>query len=124
MQLTREGIASYDFIAFKECNNNCTFCFQKNTKNTKFTDKTDVLSRYDTLMDYIVRHSDNVDEINIDITGGELFFRSDLSDMYEKMVDHTVATKNRIGKPIRVLFGTNLLYSDTDLLYHTLDYIM
>lgn len=74
-------------------------------------------------MDYISEHSDNVSEANVDITGGELFFRNDLERMYERLVDITIETKQRIKKPIRVLIGTNLLYENIDLLYHTLDYV-
>lgn len=122
-KLIRDTILPYDFIAFQECNNNCTFCFQKNTTNTHFTDENDVLKRFNTLLDDIEKNYDGYKEVQIDMTGGELFFRKGLEQMYYTMFDKIFDLKNRISIPIRCLLGTNLLYEDTTLLYNVLEYI-
>ena len=57
------------------------------------------------------------------MTGGELFFRKGLEQMYYTMFDKIFDLKNRISIPIRCLLGTNLLYEDTTLLYNVLEYI-
>lgn len=122
--LIRTDIASYDFIAFENCNNNCTFCFQKNTVNSHFVNPLEVLARFDTLLSHIRENHTQVSEINIDITGGELFYLPGLSEMYHEMFDHIALLKAEIGKPIRCLLGTNLLYKDTSVLYDVLGYII
>ena len=123
-KLLRDTILAYDFIAFKECNNNCTFCFQKNTDNIKFTNPEDVLKRFDLIVEDIKKKYNKYNEVQIDFTGGELFFRQGLEDMYFKIFDKIESLKQQIQIPIRCLIGTNLLYSDTTLLYNVLNYIM
>ena len=124
MQLIRTDIASYDFIAFSNCNNNCSFCFQKNTENTRYISEDDVLKRLDILLQHIIENHATAKQINIDITGGELFYIPSLTSMYQKMFNRIKNVKEQIQKPIRCLIGTNLLYADTTLLYSTLDYVL
>lgn len=57
------------------------------------------------------------------MTGGELFFRKGLEQMYYTMFDKIFDLKKRISIPVRCLLGTNLLYEDTTLLYNVLEYI-
>ena len=123
-KLVRESVLPYDFIAFKECNNKCTFCFQKNTRNTAYTSQEDVLKRFDLILEDARQNYHGHTEIQIDITGGELFFRKDLFEMYKTMFDRINKLQQDINVPIRCLLGTNLLYKDTTLLYRVLDYIM
>ncbi len=122
-KLIRDTILPYDFIAFQECNNNCIFCFQKNTANTHFTDEADVLERFDILLADIEKKHIGYKEVQIDMTGGELFFRKGLEQMYFTMFDKILELKKKINTPIRCLLGTNLLYEDTALLFNVLEYI-
>lgn len=122
-KLIRDTILSYDFIAFKECNNNCTFCFQKNTQNTVFIDQDDVLRRFDILLEHVKQNHSSYKEVYIDMTGGELFFMPNLLHMYKTIFDKIYVLKQEIQKPIRCLLGTNLLYNDLSIVKDLITYI-
>lgn len=82
-----------------------------------------MLRRYDGVLEFIRERHAGFGEIDVDFMGGEMFFIPGVQESYKEMFRRTRELSLEIGKPIRCLIGTNLLYEDLGPLFETLEYM-
>lgn len=109
----------YEFLVFDNCNNNCSFCFQRN--NPRIFDQPTRQFIFDSVITFI--DSDQfIKGSHVLIVGGEIFYnladQKMLSEFWNKIVERM------LDNTIDLLYiNTNLLYKDTVNLYNFLEAI-
>lgn len=110
----------YEFVLWENCNNNCEFCFLKNSLNyqDKLLNDEEKCKSLDCTLDYIINNEFETGS-HILIAGGELFFipfDSKLYDKFSKLIN-LIIDYIKQGKFNILYINTNLLYKDLSQVY-------
>lgn len=97
---------------YKNCTLNCKFCFQKHSLFLKGIDVLDFDKIY-----HSIKNTANDKRLNINFTGGELFFSKDIIKKLMQLID-----KLKTEYDLKIVPSSNLI-CDMELCYEFLDYL-
>lgn len=110
----------YEFLLWDNCNNNCTFCHQRNDPRIFDVDEQKQIL-YKTLR-FIKDESRFISGSHVLLVGGELFHSLKLFHTYQIFFDQLIGLMRK-GTIDLLYVNTNLLYKDLDCLQMLLDFI-
>lgn len=113
----------FEFLMWNNCNNNCSFCWQKELKqHGKYLDSDGKMRAMDSVMAFIASESFQFGS-HILLVGGELFdtrFDGKLLCKYKEFINF-IAKRVSVGKIDLLYLNTNLIYKDLTYLFMFLD---